>query len=255
MTQVHLNLPTVLAIVAVVGAAAFAAGQAVSPDSSSSSVSPVAASPAEAPMEMNDPSMQTATSDDLLPPGHPPTSGPGAVAATDLPAGHPSIGALDPMGAQGAAPDEPAAAQTPLEWHAPPRWQLVPNASKFRLATYRIPHAPSDPDDAELSITQAGGSVEANAQRWVGQFDAASQKTAKRSMRKVGTLDVTVVEAQGTYSGGMAKDASSGSGYALLGAIVSTPGMPHFFKLTGPAKTVLAARPEFDQMIGSLELR
>jgi hypothetical protein len=65
-------------------------------------------------------------------------------------------------------------------------------------------------------------------------------------------LDVTVVEAQGTYSGGMAKDASSGSGYALLGAIVSTPGMPHFFKLTGPARSVLAARTEFDQMIANL---
>jgi hypothetical protein len=252
MTQVHLNLPTVLAIVAVVGAASFAAGQAVSPDSSSSSVSPVAASPAEAPMEMSDPPMQTAESDDMLPPGHPPTSGPGAMAAANLPAGHPSIGSLDPMGASGTVPDEPAAAQTPLEWRAPPRWQLVPNASRFRLATYRIPRAPGDPDDAEFSITQAGGSVEANAERWVGQFDAAGRSTAKRSTRRVGTLDVTVVEAQGTYSGGMAKDASSGSGYALLGAIVSTPGMPHFFKLTGPAKSVLAARTEFDQMIASL---
>jgi hypothetical protein len=153
-----------------------------------------------------------------------------------------------------ATPDMPSAAETPLDWHAPPRWQLVPNASRFRLATYRIPHAAGDPDDAELSVTQAGGSVEANAERWIGQFDAAGQKTAKRTPRRVGSLDVTVIEAQGTYSGGMVKDAASGSGYALLGAIVSTPGMPHFFKLTGPAKTVQAARSEFDQMIGGLEL-
>jgi hypothetical protein len=254
MTNVHLNLPTVLAIVAVVAAAAFAAGQAVSPDSSSSKPV-VAAGPAEAPMEMNEAPMQTAESDDLLPPGHPPTSGPGAAAAGDLPAGHPPINSMDPGSAPMAAPDLPAEATSPLEWHAPARWQLVPNASRFRLATYRIPRAPADPDDAELSVTQAGGSIDANAQRWMGQFDAVGQKSAKRSTRRVGPLEVTVIEAQGAYSGGMVKDASSGSGYALLGAIVSTPGMPHFFKLTGPARTVMAARAEFDQLIGSLVQR
>jgi hypothetical protein len=89
----------------------------------------------------------------------------------------------------------------------------------------------------------------------MGQFDAVGQKSAKRSTRRVGPLEVTVIEAQGAYSGGMVKDASSGSGYALLGAIVSTPGMPHFFKLTGPARTVMAARAEFDQLIGSLVQR
>jgi hypothetical protein len=120
----------------------------------------------------------------------------------------------------------------------------------MRLATYRVPRAAGDTEDAELSVTQAGGSVGANADRWVGQFDAASQKTAKRSTRNVGTLTVTLVEVQGKFEGGMGKD--GGAGWALLGAIVETPGMPHFFKLTGPAKTVLAAHAEFDGMIGTL---
>lgn len=44
-------------------------------------------------------------------------------------------------------------------------------------------------------------------------------------------------------------------GSALLGAIVSTPDMPQFFKLTGPAKTVLTARGELEAMIGSLVQR
>jgi hypothetical protein len=125
----------------------------------------------------------------------------------------------------------------------------------MRIATYRVPHAAGDSADAELSITQAGGSADANIERWIGQFDAAGQKTAKRSARKVGTLDVAIVEVHGTYSGAMAMDGAPRAGWALLGAIVSTPDMPHFFKLTGPTKTVLAARGELDAMIGSLVLR
>ena len=170
---------------------------------------------------------------------------------------------MDMAGAQMAPGDSPAAAPSSLEWKAPARWQSVPNTSTMRLATYRVPRAPGDSEDAELAITQAGGSVEANAVRWIGQFDAAGQKTAKRSTRKVGALEIAIVEAQGNYADGMGMGmgtephagSGSGSGRALLGAIISTPGTPHFLKLTGPAKSVLAARAEFDAMIASLVQR
>lgn len=225
----RLSLPTVGVLVAVVGAGAFAAGHSMSPDSPSSFSSPPP-SPAAMPMDMNEGTEQ-------LPPGHPP------------------IDSIEQGGAPMAALEAPPAGQTPLEWKAPARWQLVPNASTMRLATYRVPRAAGDADDAELSITQAGGSVDANAERWLGQFDAASRKTANRSTRKVAALEVTIVWVQGNYSAGMSMDSSSRSGWALLGAIVATPGMPHFFKLTGPAKSVAAARAEFDAMIASLVLR
>jgi hypothetical protein len=241
MSDVRLSLPVVSLLVAVVGAGAFAAGRAM--PNASQAVSPPPQSPA-APAEM-------AENDEPLPPGHPPTTGAGAGTAGALPAGHPRVDSQDQGGGAAAGIDPAPAADSPLQWKAPARWELVPNSNKMRLATYRVPRAPGDTADAELSITQAGGSVDANAERWVGQFDAAGQKTAKRSTRKVGSLDVAVVEVQGTYSGGMGKD-GSGAGWALLGAIVSTPGMPHFFKLTGPAKTVSAAHAEFDALIASL---
>lgn len=244
----RLSLPTVLGLVAIVGAGAFAAGRSGSPaataSESSSPSPPAAALP-----------MATAERDEPLPPGHPPTTGTGARPPEGLPAGHPHVDSTDPAGAPMAPVDSPATAQSSLEWKAPARWQAVPNASTMRLATYRVPRAPGDSEDAELSITQAGGSVEANAVRWVGQFDAAGQKTAKRSTRKVGALEVAIVEAQGSQSDGMGAEPRSGAGRALLGAIVSTPGMPHFFKLTGPAKSVLAARAEFDAMIASVVQR
>ena len=234
----HIRLGNALALAAIVGAAAFAAGR---------STSPSAPAPSPSPMAMSMPPMESA---EPLPPGHPPTSGAGATATPGLPAGHPPIDPMAPVAAQAA--DSP---ETLLDWKAPVHWQLVPNASTMRLATYRVPRTAGDAEDAELSITQAGGSVEANADRWIGQFDTAAQKTAKRGTRKVGVLEVTTVEVQGAYSGGMGKDPSSRTGWALLGAIVSTRGMPHFFKLTGPAKSVLAARADFDAMLTTLVQR
>jgi hypothetical protein len=155
-----------------------------------------------------------------------------------------------------AGVDEPAPVdEGSLDWKAPARWQLVPNASTMRIATYRVPHAPGDATDAELSVTRVGGSTEANIDRWLHQFDEAGQKTAKRTRRTVGLADVAIVEVQGTYAGGMGNGAAAQPGWALLGAVVSTPETPFFFKLTGPVKSVVAARGEFDALLGSLARR
>jgi hypothetical protein len=252
----RLSLPTVIGLVAVVGAGAFAAGQSMAPASTSTSITSASPSPPAATL-----AMATAESDEPLPPGHPPTGAGPAMGAPGeaLPPGHPPV---DPLGFQGApAPMASGAAAAPsalLEWKAPARWQSVPNASTMRIATFKVPRAAGDTEDAELSITQAGGSVDANAERWIGQFDAASQKSAKRSTRTVGGLAVAIVEAKGTLAGGgmgMGNEPSSTTGRALLGAIVSTPGMPYFFKLTGPAASVLAARAELDALLASLVMR
>jgi hypothetical protein len=114
-----------------------------------------------------------------------------------------------------------------------------------------VPHAPGDATDAELSISRAGGSAEANIERWIHQFDEAGQQTARRTTRTVGLADVAIVELQGAYAG-MAKGGAPQPGWALIGAVVSTPGMPYFFKLTGPARSVRAARGELDALLGSL---
>ena len=230
LRDIRLGLPTVIMLLAVVGAGSFAAGRAM----------PVGAA---APSSVD----LSPTGAELLPE---PEQEPENAA---LPPGHPPVDTTDPPSTTTTTP--PVASSSSLAWKVPPRWQPAPNTSSMRLATYRVPRAPGDTADADLSITQAGGSAEANAQRWIGQFDEAGQKTAKRTTRKVGSLDVLVVEVQGTFSGGMSRETEAQPAWALLGAIVSTPDLPHFFKLTGPAKTVLAARAEFDRMLTSLTLR
>jgi hypothetical protein len=237
VSSVRLSAPSLLLIVTVVGAAAYAAGRSMPSDPASTSVP---SSPRPSPAQV---------SADRDNPSPPRPSEPRAGTATEMPPGHPSVDTTVPPG---AAAGPRAGAQATLTWKAPARWELAPNASSMRIATYRVPHAAGDTVDAELSIVRAGGSVDANAERWVAQFDEAGQKTAKRSTRRVGGLDVAIVEVTGTYSGGMGMETEPASGWSLLGAIVPTPDTPHFFKLTGPAKSVAAARAEFEAFVASL---
>ena len=254
----RVSLLNALVAVGVVGAGAYAAGQSLSRNDSSSlhSLRPASSSSVVASTEMDeveDVPEAIAEGTERVPAGHPPLGGDSRSMAAGLPVGHPPIDSVARPGPTAFGASAPELA--PLEWKAPGRWQPATNASTMRLATYRIPHTSGEAEDAEVAVLQAGGSVEANVERWVGQFDTIGQKTAKRSTRKVGPLDVTMVEVHGTYSGGMSKDASPRSGWAMLGAIVNTPQMPTFFKLTGPSRTVIAARAEFDAMIDSVVLR
>jgi hypothetical protein len=228
MSEIRMKLPTFILLLAVVAGGSFAAGSAIP----TTSAAPVHTTEVAAEPEPMEPAEQQ------LPPGHPPVD--------------------DTMQAPGMMPnagDVPAADPSSLDWKAPARWQVVPNTNTMRLATYRIPHAPGDATDAELSVTRAGGSPDANAERWIGQFADDGTRTSKRSTRKVGLLEVSIVEVQGTYAGGMSKEGASQTGWALLGAIVPAGTTPYFFKLTGPAKSVLAARSEFDALVGSLVSR
>lgn len=238
---------TLVAVAALVGAGAFAAGRStggsdVPPERSAQAAPAEPQKPSPMGMGMGGgggaPAMGGGNPSEGLPPGHPP--------AGDMPPN--GMG----MGAPGAGGD---VAPASISWKAPDRWVQVPNPSTMRLATYRIPKAAGDAEDPELTITQAGGTVEANAQRWIGQFGPEGAKTAKRSNRTVAGLEVAIVEVEGKYANGMGKDGREEEQWAMLGAIVQTPGMPHFFKLTGPAKSVKAARAEFDAFVGSVKTR
>ncbi len=168
-------------------------------------------------------------------------------APPSLPANHPAIGAHSPHPA-------PQADELPaITWAAPADWQSVSNPNAMRLATYRVRGA-SDSEMADVSVSRAGGSTDANIERWIGQFDDAGRD--QRSQRTVSGFKVTVVEVGGTYLGGpMSPGATHPSprpGWALLGAIVETQGSPYFFKLVGPATTVHAAHAKFLALIDSI---
>lgn len=180
-----------------------------------------------------------------LPPGHPPMG-----------AGHGAPGMGAGMG-NGAAPQ---GADVNLQWTDPPAWHRTPPSSAMRRAQFSIP---GPGGDAELAVfyfgAGQGGDVEANLQRWYGQFTQPDGRptsaVATRSNVTVGALRVTVTTATGTFAGGGMPGgpaAAPRENQALLGAIVESSGGPWFFKITGPAATVTAARPAFDAMIQSM---
>ena len=175
---------------------------------------------------------------------------PAATASTTAPAATAQAPAV-------TAPAVTASAAPPalgdISWTMPVAWQTVPSPSSMRKATYKITKAAGDPEDAEMSVTQVGGGVDANVQRWAGQFQD-SKDAPKRTQRTVGAVKVTVVEMHGTFSGsGMPGAPAAGpkKGYGLLGAIVESTDPPYFFKMSGPDKTVTAARADFDKLVGS----
>lgn len=168
-----------------------------------------------------------------------------------LPPGHPAIGTRN--GAHDHVPPLAEESSAPaLTWTAPATWKASPSASTMRLATYRIPHAAGDVDDAEMSVVRAGGSADANIERWIGQFDEAGKET--RETETIRGIPVTIVAVRGTFLGGgmMGSASTPHPGWALLAAIVEPPGSPYFFKMTGPAKTVSAARAPFEALVASV---
>jgi hypothetical protein len=145
-----------------------------------------------------------------------------------------------------------------IRWTVPPNWKAEAQRP-MRLATYTIPPAPGDSEPGECGVYYfgqgQGGSVEANLDRWIGQFQ--SKEAAKRDQRTVHGLKVTTVNVSGAYSGmggPMAKaEAAPKPNYRLLGAIVEGPQGSVFFKFTGPAKTIAQNQASFEKLLASLQ--
>jgi hypothetical protein len=131
----------------------------------------------------------------------------------------------------------------------------------MRAATYKVPLAAGDDGTAECVVyffgKGEGGPVDANIQRWNGQFRTPSGKiaTARIGKRLIHGLPVTTIDVSGIYSGmgGPLAQPSSAPDYRLLGAIIENPGGNVFLKFTGPSRTVAADQAAFEKLLGSFE--
>jgi len=160
-----------------------------------------------------------------------------------LPPNHPPIGSTS----RAVVPTNDAPA---IRWTDPSGWERIPNPNPMRIATYRIPGARGG-DPAELTVVRAGGTLEANVQRWLGEFDDMGKET--RTEMTVSGMKVTLVETSGTYLGtSMGPSSMRHAGWALLSAIVETPGPHYFFKMLGPQATVAAARPSLEALLNGI---
>jgi hypothetical protein len=145
-----------------------------------------------------------------------------------------------------------------LHWTAPAGWKPGPPQT-MRAATYAVPAAPGDTAASECVVyffgAGQGGSVDANIERWKGQFtNAGKPAAAVVSKRTAHGIPMTTIDVAGEYSGlgGPLAASKPVAGYRLLGAIVEGPGGNIFVKFTGPAKTIAANKAKYDAMLASL---
>jgi hypothetical protein len=149
-----------------------------------------------------------------------------------------------------------------IRWDVPSNWKSEAQRP-MRLATYTITAAPGDQDNGECGVYYfgpgQGGGVEANLDRWIGQFLQADGKSskdaAKIAKRTLHGLKVTSVDVSGAYTGMAGPRAPQGApkpGYRLLGAIVEGSQGSIFFKFTGPSKTIAQNQAAFEKMLATL---
>jgi len=153
------------------------------------------------------------------------------------------------------AMDAPHGGEIGVDWVVPKSW-VNQVGSGMRYATYVVPGADTQ-NDAECAVYYfgpgQGGGVDANLDRWSGEFEKIARQDNKR--REINGLKVATISLTGTF-GGHAMKPGEASGpkpsWGMLGAIVTGPNGDVFFKLTGPATTIDKAKPAFEELLSSL---
>lgn len=151
----------------------------------------------------------------------------------------------------GAQPAQPLATPPPSQvvfGRAPEGLVEERPASSMRLRQLRLPRVEGDPEDGSVVVFFFGGAaggVQANIDRWLGQFQmpdgSSPQESARLERASAGPLPVIFVEVDGTFVAEMmpgSGDAQNKPGYSLLGAIVEGANGNYFIKGTGPTKTM-----------------
>lgn len=145
-----------------------------------------------------------------------------------------------------------------LTFQTPGDWKSVKPRSNMTQLQLVVERVKADDADAVLTLSalgSGGGGVEANIKRWQTQFKDEEGKPAKLESKTVKgkNVEVTRAETAGHYYPPPFFNEPDKANYRLIGAIVQTGSTGYFFKLIGPEKTVVAARPAFDAMIASIK--
>jgi hypothetical protein len=150
-----------------------------------------------------------------------------------------------------------------LELTAPANWAKKEPASRIVEVEFAVPPAKGDEAPGRLTAMGAGGSIESNIDRWVGQFagDGGAAAKAKRDKATVSGADIEIVDLAGTYKDSPAGPFAGGKtvmrdNYRMLGAIIQTKDRGNYFlKLYGPKATIEENEKAFQDMVKSLKVK
>jgi hypothetical protein len=153
-----------------------------------------------------------------------------------------------------------------LEFVVPSTWVVEQPTSSVRKAQLRLPGGGAADSDAELVIynfgttPEAGGSVEANFDRWCGQFVQAdgrdSMEAAARRESQISGLAVHTIDISGRYVAAMRPgnpEKHDKPDHRMLGSVIISPEGKYFLKLLGPSSTVEKHAAHYDEFLRSLK--
>jgi len=131
-------------------------------------------------------------------------------------------------------------------------WTLSDTPAMMRAATLlvKVEGAEKPVEAAFYHFGGGGGGVEANVQRWIGQFTGTPE--TKREEVDAGGQKITLVNITGTYNDGPPMGAKTPKeNYTMIGAIVPTADSNVFIKLTGPKDAVAKLAESFKKICTS----
>lgn len=151
-----------------------------------------------------------------------------------------------------------------LTFTAPKGWTKKQPRSRIIEVEFAIPPAKDDENPGRFTVMGAGGDVQANIDRWFGQFEqpdgSDSKDKAKVEKKTVAGNPVHYVDIAGTYKDAPAGPFAGGKtikreDYRMLAAIVQTKEAGNYFlKFYGPKETVAENEKAFQQMLNSLKV-
>ncbi len=145
---------------------------------------------------------------------------------------------------------------------APDKWKRVQPKSRIIEHEFAVPAIEPDKQDGRVTVMGAGGSVDDNIARWIGQFSADSGESLKPKVDKktVAGQEVHLVDVAGTFKEAMGGPFAGGAvverpDYRMLAAIIVSKEGNYFVKFYGPAKTVGESAEGFQKMIDGLQAK
>jgi hypothetical protein len=136
-----------------------------------------------------------------------------------------------------------------LKLTAPETWERKKPANNVIDFEFAVPPAGDDENPGRVTFSGARGSIDANIDRWIGQFVQPDGSSTK----KVAISGTFKDQPGGPFSGGPVVERK---GYRMLAAIIVTKDLGNYFvKFYGPERTVADNQKAFDKMIDSLEAK
>jgi hypothetical protein len=148
-----------------------------------------------------------------------------------------------------------------LVFEAPASWNKVKPKFDFVHADLTIPKSAGDGQDGRITISQVGGGVEQNLERWIDQFqdiDVEDDKQFEKTSITVDGRSVELIRISGTFldsAGGPFGPKTERPDYILIGAAIEMDKAGAvYIKAYGPKKTMDANKAAIESTIKSMKV-